>query len=64
MGVAWSHCPLCELKQVAWFPSTATTLCWGTPHTYCHLQLQLYTRNSPQRPWLPTPLIPAQMCTL
>lgn len=55
--MAWSHCPLCELKQVACFPPTAqSTLppcagALGHPPHYCHLQPWLCTRNSP-----PTPL--------
>lgn len=67
MGVAWSHCPLCELKQVAWFPSTATTLCWGTrPPPTCTATCSLSSAPGtlPQRPSLPTPPIPAQICTL
>ncbi|KAF6288410.1 hypothetical protein mRhiFer1_009143 [Rhinolophus ferrumequinum] len=54
MKVAWSHCPLCELKQVASFPSTATTLCWGTRPPPTHTAT--YNLSSAPGTLPPTPL--------
>lgn len=71
MGVAWSHCPLCELKQVAWFPPTAqSTLplpCAGAlglpPHLLPPATSALHQELAPNAPGFPHHPIPAQMCT-
>lgn len=66
MGVAWSHCPLCELKQVPGslpLPPPCVGALGHLPHVLPPATSALH-QELPQRPWLPTPPIPAQICTL